>query len=196
MALSTYAELQASVADWLNRDDLSARIPDFIRMAEAQMQRKLRIWQMQKRVTLTLTGRFTDLPSDWIGTMKVEGDRALELMGASIMAKRRKAYDGGGNACFYCHTAGQIEVYPSSESDVDFWYYAKIPTLADNDTNWLLDEAPDAYLFGALMQSAPFLVEDARIQTWGGLYASAINDLEAASKGAEFSGRKMVMRNG
>ena len=42
MALSTYTELKASVADWLNRTDLTSVIPDFIALAEAQIERTLR----------------------------------------------------------------------------------------------------------------------------------------------------------
>ena len=46
MALTTYTELKASLADWLNRTDLTAAIPDFITLAESQMERQLRLRQM------------------------------------------------------------------------------------------------------------------------------------------------------
>ena len=44
MPLSNYTELTASIADTLNRDDLTAVIPDFIKLAEAQLNRDLRHW--------------------------------------------------------------------------------------------------------------------------------------------------------
>ena len=42
MALSNYTELQASVADFLNRGDLTSVIPDFIKMTESELNRVLR----------------------------------------------------------------------------------------------------------------------------------------------------------
>ena len=46
MALTTYNELKTSLADWLNRQDLTSTIPDFISLAEAQIERQLRTRQM------------------------------------------------------------------------------------------------------------------------------------------------------
>ena len=42
MAITTYDELKTSVADFLNRDDLTSVIPDFITMAEADLNRNVR----------------------------------------------------------------------------------------------------------------------------------------------------------
>ena len=47
MAIGTYAELQTAVANWLDRDDLTDRIPEFIALAEAKMNRNLRISLME-----------------------------------------------------------------------------------------------------------------------------------------------------
>jgi hypothetical protein len=62
----TYAGLQASVADWLNRADLTAVVPDFIAMAEAQISRRLLmdgpVRMMMGRSDATVTAEFTDVP--------------------------------------------------------------------------------------------------------------------------------------
>ena len=42
MAITTYAELKTAIANWLNREDLTSVIPDFISLAEADFNRKLR----------------------------------------------------------------------------------------------------------------------------------------------------------
>ena len=42
MSISNFTELKSSIADFLNRDDLTAVIPTFIKLAEADMNRKLR----------------------------------------------------------------------------------------------------------------------------------------------------------
>jgi hypothetical protein len=73
MALTTYTELKTSIADWLNRSDLTATIPDFISLAEAQIERTLRTRQMLTRTTLTIDGEFESTQSDFLET------RALKL---------------------------------------------------------------------------------------------------------------------
>ena len=60
------------------------------------------------------------------------------------------------------------------------WYFQKVPPLTDtNLTNWLLTAAPDLYLYAALLESAPFLVDDKRIETWSGLYGRSMTSLLA-----------------
>ena len=74
-------------------------------------------------------------------------------------------------------------------------YYARVPTLSvSNTTNWLLTEAPDVYLYGALVHSAPYLKDDARIQVWEALLAQGINNLNTSSADAKYGGSGLVMR--
>jgi hypothetical protein len=40
--MKTYGELKVAIADWLNRNDLDAQIPEFVRLAEAKIYRELR----------------------------------------------------------------------------------------------------------------------------------------------------------
>jgi hypothetical protein len=74
-------------------------------------------------------------------------------------------------------------------------YYAKLSKLSDsNTTNWLLTAAPDAYLYGTLMQAAPYLQDDARIATWSALYSSALEDLQVADDRSATSGGALIAR--
>ena len=66
MAISTYAELKTAVADFLNRDDLTASIDTFIDLAESNLNRDVRHWRMQIRSTLAISSQYTTLPSDWL----------------------------------------------------------------------------------------------------------------------------------
>ena len=61
--------------------------------------------------------------------------------------------------------------------------------------NWLLQDEPDLYLYGTLMQSAPYLLDDARTQTWGALYTNALNSLQVASDDTRYggSGRRIII---
>ena len=72
MALSTYAQLQTSIGDWLNRSDLTATIPDFIALAEAQIERTLRTRQMIVRDTLTFSTEYGSIPADFLETKSLK----------------------------------------------------------------------------------------------------------------------------
>ncbi len=65
MAIGTYAQLQSTIADFLNRDDLSVVIPSFIDLAEAQINREVRHWKMQAETNLTTPLGKATLPADW-----------------------------------------------------------------------------------------------------------------------------------
>ncbi len=68
MALTTYTELKASVADWLNRTDLTSVVPDFIALAEAQIERTLRTRQMIVRATASIDTEYSAVPADSLET--------------------------------------------------------------------------------------------------------------------------------
>ena len=66
MALTNFSELKSSIADFLNRDDLTSVIPTFISLAEAQFARDLRHYKMENRATGTIDSQYMTKPSDWL----------------------------------------------------------------------------------------------------------------------------------
>lgn len=198
MAISNYSNLQTTIADFLNRDDLTATIPTFIQLAEAQMNRDIRHWQMEQRSTgqQSQGDKHMQLPSDWIETIRLHltgnGTDPVELASlASIADKRAATDDLAGRPRFYAHVRGEFELYPTPDEDTDFelLYYAKIPALSESTTtNWLLDYAPDIYLYASLSHSAPYLAEDARIAVWAQMYSAAVSQLNAQSERVKNSG--------
>ena len=66
MSISNFSELKSSIADFLNRDDLTTVIPTFIKLAEADFNRKLRHWRMEKRATANLDTKYTAFPDDYL----------------------------------------------------------------------------------------------------------------------------------
>lgn len=201
MSIATFAELKSAIGDWLNRDDLTAVIPSFISLAEARINRDLRHYDMETRSTANLTGRYLALPSDWIETVRVHltatGQPDLELISQNDMAQKRgNSEDTAGRPRFYAVTAGQLEVYPTPDEtyEVEIVYVARVAALSDsNPGNWLLSKYPDVYLYGALVHSAPYLVDDQRAQTWAALYQSAIDAANAESRAAKHSGTGLRM---
>lgn len=202
MAITTYAELQSAVADFLNRDDLTSVIPTFISLAEAQMQRVIRHHKMMNRAEAEIENRYFALPADWLETARfhVRGDRTyrLELTSMDDMLQLRQANaDLTGRPSHFAHIGDQLEVYPTPDGtySVELLYHQKIPALSvSNTTNWLLTDHPDVYLYGALMQSAPYLDDDQRMQVWSTLYGNAVQAVNQESKKARYSGSGMRMR--
>lgn len=191
----TYSELRQQIADFLNRDDLADTIPAFIALAEARMQREVRHWRGEKRGQFTVTGRFTPLPADYLEMTRLHADGfpPIQLVTQDHI---QRLVQREGVPVVYAITGGQIEVSPVPVAPlaVEMAYYATLPRLSDAaPTNWLLEAAPDAYLYGALLQSAPYLAEDARLTVWASLYQSAVDALNAESARARMPG-KMVMR--
>lgn len=200
MALDTYANLQTAIADFTNREDLTATIPDFITLAEAQMQRDIEHWRMEKRAEVTLTDRYTALPDDFVKPIRLYVTGAnrhlVPITQGEMQDKRYQNADAVGTERFYCITAGEIEIFPSpSSGTLEMYYVSKIPVLSDsNTTNWLLDEAPGVYLYGALSQSAPYLKDDERLIIWSTLYSNAVNALNQASMDAKWGGQGLKLR--
>ncbi len=202
---STYAELKEEVVNFLNNMAAEQTVDTFIDLTEADMSRRLRHWRMEKRSTAILDTQYSALPSDFYEPIRLSitsGDTyRLELAGqAGMMDRRESGADVAGRPKYYAITDGSIEVYPTPNDDytLEMVYYSKIiPLDSSNTSNWVLTYFPDAYLYGALLHSAPFLGEDARLQTWSALYEKAINDINADSDKAKFggSGHRMKIRS-
>jgi len=193
MAITTYSELKTSIANWLNRDDLTSVIPDFISLAEARIARDLRHWKQEKRVTTDIDERYENLPNDLIEIRQVQhtAGGVISSISSIEMENRRAASDAGGKSKYMRLTADQIEFYPTPDTtyNISMLYYGRIPALTDLEPdNWLLRDAPDIYLYGALVQSAPYLVDDARTQLWAGLYQSSVDALNIENEKARVAG--------
>jgi hypothetical protein len=202
MALSTYTELRTSIADWLNRSDLSATIPDFISLAEAQIERTLRTRQMIVRANASFTSEYSAVPADFleVKTLKLTSTNPLtplEFLSSDDMDQARSHYTASGKPRFFSVVGNQLRISPTPDGTytAELTYFAKLTKLSNSVTNnWLLTSSPDIYLYGALLQAAPYLQDDARIQTWATLYERALNDLRTADDRASTSGGVLLTR--
>tara|TARA_Y100000114_G_scaffold89535_1_gene83077 strand:- start:392 stop:1012 length:621 start_codon:yes stop_codon:yes gene_type:complete len=205
MALTTFDELKASIADFLNRDDLTSVIPDFIKLAETKINRELRHWRMEKRATAQLDTQYTALPSDFLQPIRfvitATDVSALEQTSALQISKLRDANnDAVGRPTSYCILDGAIEVHPTPDTTytLEMLYYETIdPLNAQTASNWVLTNYPDAYLYGSLIHSAPYLQDDARMASWAALYEKAIGDINSESERSKTggAGRRIKIRS-
>jgi hypothetical protein len=200
MSITTYAELQASVASWLNRSDLTANIPDFITLAEAQMSTDLKTRSMEAKVTLaTVAGTKTvALPTDMLEM------RRLQVVGTynqplSYRSPDELSIDYASNMSaqpiVFTVVGGNIELAPIPDGvySLELTYQQRIPALSvSNTTNWLLTNWPNAYLYASLIASAPFIMNDARLSTWAQLYQQAVEGINGVDW---YSGSTMKVRS-
>lgn len=195
--ISNAADLQAAIAEYLARDDLTARIPTFIQFAEAKFNRELFVRQMETRSSTTvdtLSGEpeFISLPADFqsmrrIRLSGVTGKPTLEFKSPAGLDEYRLSIDNVSDQPEYFTIFGdEIELAPTPNDAfvIEIVYRKNVPPLATNSTNWLLTMAPDLYLYGALLEAAPYMKEDSRIPTWAAGFANALTGLNNLSNRA------------
>ena len=123
--------------------------------------------------------------------------RSFHGAGHPVSVQDSATVDVTGRPSNYCLTGGEIEVYPtpSATFEASLVYYGRIAALSGtNTTNWLLSEAPDVYLYGALVHTAPYLKDDARMQVWEAFFKLGIDTLNGTSDDAKFGGTWLVMK--
>jgi hypothetical protein len=192
-----YTQLKSTIADFLNRTDLTAVIPTFIDLTEAQMERALRVRQMIERSTAPIDTEYSAVPADFLEakTFKITSARPIqpvEFVTPEQMDDAQNLSAGAlGIPKYFTIIGNQIRVHPAPDATYtgELMYFAKLAKLSDSSpTNWLLTSSPDAYLYGALMHAAPYLKDDERVAVWGTLYNTAVEALKTADQNASASG--------
>jgi hypothetical protein len=190
-----YPTLLAAGADWLNRADLTDQLPAFVALSETQFNRDLRVRDMMVRASTTSNLENVDLPADWLehyslvvapgGTPGPPLRYISEKESNNVKAEAIMTWDG--NPFGYTIIGNSIELVPTPANDVDLRmvYYARIPSLsATTPVNWLITKSPDLYLYSTLMQAAPYLKDDDRLQTWMQLRAALVEGIRLESEAA------------
>lgn len=191
MSFADYSSLRTAIGNWLHRADMEQVIPDLITLAETRFNRSLRVRQMEKRLVVPLTQNFIDLPGDWLGFSQAPfTDAPLGFLPRDRYDARYGVRDYGH---YYTLIGNQLWVGTSGLGDFRMDYYSKIPSLSKGDTNWLLEDAPDVYLYGALLEAEPWLKNDARIEVWRGFLQTALIDLQTSNDIARYSGGDLVI---
>ena len=208
MAISTYAELQTAVANWLDRDDLTDRIPEFIALAEAKMNRRLRISLMENISTAISTvggQRDYSLPTGFNGMrefhLTTNPLTPLSYLTPEMMNRMWAGSTSGKPRAFTLFSDGgtrKIKLGPAPDVvyTTSMLYLKKIDNLSvANPTETMLTENPDIYLYGALLEAEPFLMNDGRIKTWGSLLLEAAKALQERDTFDRHSGSELRVMN-
>jgi len=185
VALGTYSELQASVADFLERGDLTAVIPDFIKLAEADINSQFNLRDGDQNTALTTVpgSRFVALPAGyreaqnfWIEWTYGRGDPLRFVLPELLIT-----YSAPGRPLTWCIDGTNI----AFERPVDQAYSVTLRTsgavqLSDAaPTNLLLTNYPNVYLYGALREAATYLKDTEALQIWSAKFEEAITKAKA-----------------
>jgi hypothetical protein len=202
MSFTSYADLQTTIAGYLARSDLTTQIPDFIRLAETRLRRDLRIRQMLKSVTTaTVAGDSTvELPSDFLEVRDfvVVGNpvQPLNYYSPSAFNRNTRSWEIG-KPVDYTVLANDFQLAPIPDTvyTVKMFYFAAPTFLSStNASNAFLANTPDALLYGALLEAEPYLMNDARVNTWGTMFDRAIASITRSDEQAQYSGVPLVMK--
>jgi hypothetical protein len=203
MAISNYGELKTAVANWMDRDDLSSRIPEFIALAEARFNRVLRIRAMESKQTAsTVAGQQNlALPTNYIQMRNVQMNTSpvtpMQYVTPEIFDR---LYGGSatGTPKFYSIIANELQLGPTPDTvqTIEMLFYKKFDSLVnDSDDNWVLINAPDVYLYGSLMEAEPFIMNDARTALWAEAFQNAISSIQEQDNKDRHSGSALRVMN-
>jgi hypothetical protein len=205
MALNSYSALKTSIANWLNRSDLTSEISgDFIVLTEKDFNSKLRIRKMiSSNSSFTIDAEEVDIPTGFLQVRDffiVNGGVKYALK--YITPAQMDQIKGGS-------TTGQPNTYtilgdkfrfapaPSSSYTATLNFYKEFDPLSDsNTTNYILTNHPAIYLYGSLYHAANFLggVEPARLQQWQGMYTTALERLERNDREDQYGNAPLQQR--
>lgn len=203
MSVSTYGDLKTQIAAFLNRSDLTSYIPDFIRSAERRISYgssepysspPLRIPAMQQQTTGTISSSTIAFPTGFLEIIRLaarSGSTIWQLEGADLGTYTKYLNTELTNnftdlPTVYVLLNNSIQTAGPGAADYTLDYYKAFTSFAaDADTNWLLTNASDVYLYGALLESAPFLMDAQSsnlLPAWYGMFKSAISSLNLVAK--------------
>ena len=205
MAISTKAELHTAIANWLNRSDLTARIPEFIALAEASFNRNLRTRDMLVRSTAPVSGQYVSIPTNFLEMLNIEltsttpSRRLIYASSDRADDFRSQQNDTTGIPIYYTIEGESIQLTPTPNTSftLQLNYYKTITALsglADSAYNQLLASHPDVYLYGTLMQASPYLMDMEKTQIWDGLLARSIQELQSSDEASKYAGGTLSMK--
>lgn len=200
--MNTYDSLKIAIAETLDRDDLSAQIDNFIKLAEARHKRTserggIRIKEMIQRDPITVNARQISLPDGYLEplTFRLLTSPLTKMDYVNYNQMDSLRQESSGKPTKY--TIGneiEFDVIPDSSYSGEIVFFKAVDPLSDlNQTNAILTADPATYLYGSLIASAPFLADDPRIVVWKALYDESAVGLNAMTKKSR-RGRNLVAR--
>jgi hypothetical protein len=204
MAIGTFAELKTAAANWLDRSDLTDRIPEFIALAEARFNRILRIRDMETvstAISTTAGTREYSLPTGFVQMkefhLTTDPITPLAYITPEMMS-RLQAGSTKAKPKVFTIIADNVRLGPNPDAvyTTSMLYYKTFTALsASNTTSEMLTNNPDVYLYGTLLEAEPFIMNDARVQLWATAFRQAVEDIQNQDNKDRHSGSELRVIN-
>lgn len=212
MSITTYAELKTAVQNWLERPDLSALIPDFIRLAETMINRDLRCRQNEKRIYVSggISEEFFDIPSNFLEMRNIEIEyrtdvddpttktyvQKLDYMSPEVVDIFYPSYTTRIPEVYTIHgNEFQLKPAPDQNYVLNMTYWYKLTSFSsDSDSNSVLTNFPGVYLYGSLVSAAPYINDDEQLAKWIDMYNNEIITVNENDRKGRFSGTVLQAR--
>ena len=204
MAIGTFAQLKTATANWLDRSDLTDRIPEFITLAEARFNRVLRIRDMETvstAISTTAGTREYNLPTGFVQMkefhLSTDPITPLAYITPEMMS-RMQAGSSKSKPQVFTIIADKVRLGPNPDAvyTTSMLYYKAFTALSDSaTTNDMLTNNPDVYLYGTLLEAEPFIMNDERVQLWAIAFKQAIDDIQNQDNKDRHSGSQLRVMN-
>ncbi|MEY9328245.1 phage adaptor protein [Sinorhizobium fredii] len=194
MTIPDYAALLIDAGEYSGYADISHVFPRLLGLAELKLNRGLRVAGMENTEMVTLTEGDGTLPDDFLEAREVKNASGIPIRAVSLEQLTNSYMDRSGTPAGYAIVGSTIKVRPTADQDISVTYYSKIPALTVTDpTNWLLEKAPDVYLF-ALVNEIAIWKRDVEAATAAQqLMLLAINGLKIEDERARWGNAQMVV---
>lgn len=204
MALTNHGELKTAIAEWLERDDLTSKIPDFIALAEDTIGLTLRVRDMETTEDITISAQSNDLS---VLTKTFLEQRRLYLDSAEGGRMEyyppedfwiRVASTESGKPKLYTIEGGNLIVGPAPETSRTgkLLYFGKYAALSgDSDTNWIFANARMLYLSASMVEACQYIEDEIGVLKWAARYEDTLEKVHKANRMAKFPAGSLQMRN-
>ena len=203
----TYASLVTDISSYLERTDTATieKIPTFIMLAEQVISTEIQFLGNLTVVTSTMNVGEPVIvkPARWRKTVSVN---LIDNSQRQPVFLRKYEYlrnywpnatqtDTPVYYCDYDYTHWLVAPTPDLAYNYEVLYYERVQPLdIANQTNWFTQYAPQAMLYGSLLQAMPFLKNDERMPMWQAQYDRVIATLKTEDV-ARIGDRQTVVRD-
>jgi len=191
-AVMTYDSLTENIQSYLERTDTATleKIPLFIMLAEQIIAAEIKfLGTLTVNVsTMVANDPVIAKPARWHKTVSmnvvVDGEKQPVLLRKyEYLREYWPDPTQTGVPQFYAdydYTHWLIAPTPAAAYSVEVLYYQRLQPLdSSNQTNWFTEYAPQALLYGSLLQAMPFLKNDDRIPMWQAQYSAIMQTLKS-----------------
>ena len=191
-SVMTYDSLVENIQSYIERTDTATveKIPLFIMLAEQVIAQEIKFLGNLTVANSTMVASAPTIakPARWRKTVSmnvtVAGKRQPVLLRKYEYLREYwpnpTATDTPKFYCDYDYDNWLVAPTPSTDFNFEVLYYERAQPLdSSNQTNWFTIHAPNAMLYGSLLQAMPFLKNDDRMPMWKSEYQAIMQTLKS-----------------